>query len=240
MSQSPFFTTIMNYPKPLTYLPKEVCKHMDNSILKGIITNHFSTNTVRGQEFGKYSPSVVCGCLKKAYFEFFNPKQIDGMTKGLFETGNSLHYFVENLLKKSNIFEKIESEKEITLILPSEDRIIISGRADEILYLKNEKERYIIEVKSINDVFKPLPKQEHIIQLMFYLAGLNCKKGFIWYFDRSNYYNNKIFEVEYNHKEFLNIAKNVVYLHNCIKSKTIPQVKECVNDWCDYKEECDG
>ena len=207
-----------------------------------LIDNYFQRSK-REKTIGRYYPSEIGGCLRKTYFSYKIPKEIDKDTIKIFEAGNNLHELVSNIFKskKNQDIELLEEEMPFK---QDEGEFIISGRIDNLILAKEQNKKILIEVKSTK--FLPSEaKQDHISQLQLYMHNTNIHDGTILYIQKDNL-QAKSFDFPYDKNQAEEIIKRFHGLHHCLKqnilppaeSKLIPE-KSWACDYCEYKNECD-
>ena len=87
----------------------------------------------------------------------------------IFEVGNIIHGFVVEVLKsdKNKDIKLLECELPFKINI---DDFVISGRVDDLLLLKSDDKKIIVEVKSTKNVSKvKQPELHHAMQLQFYM-----------------------------------------------------------------------
>jgi CRISPR-associated exonuclease Cas4 len=208
---------------------------------------------------GKYHPSSIPYCMRQTYYKWFVPKRIPAPSLRIMEAGNMTHEWIMKMLQLL-VDEKqiqgevasLESERPFEIVVDAEDDISIRGRFDDFLMLSNDRERYLIEVKSQKSLFYSNDyKKEHAIQAMPYLYVKRPCKGIFIYVDRASY-ETRIFPrdgdgLEYDKNVMSYIFTRVKLLDTYIKSQTLPppegkQIREM--NWqcglCPWKVECDA
>lgn len=199
----------------------------------------------RPKEMGRYYPSEVGSCMRKLWYSYKYPQEVDAGLRKIFEAGNIIHGFVVEVLKseKNKDVELLKSE--MPFQIPAED-FIISGRVDDLILIKSSGKKALVEVKSTKDVsFIKQPQTNHVMQLMFYMEATGVHNGVILYIDKNDL-KSKVFEVEFEYKKASDIFDRFSFLHEHLKKDGIPnpEAKE-VNDmnwmckFCEYKGKCD-
>ncbi len=195
------------------------------------------------KEIGRYYPSEVGGCIRKTWFSYKNPKELDAALLRIFEAGNLLHEFISEAIKseKNPEVELIKNEMPIKI---EEKDFIISGRIDNLVLLRISGKQYLIEVKST----KMLPRQaneSHEMQLQLYMHATNIHSGFILYIQKDNL-TTKAFPFDYNQEIVEDILRRFRELHLALKHNTLPKPEAKLNEekrwmcsYCPYKENCD-
>src|SRR3989338_11237627 len=95
------------------------------------------------KEIGRYYPSEIGGCIRKTWFSYKIPKQLDADTIRIFEAGNILHEFVAEVIRseKNPEVELLQSELPVKI---DEKDFIISGRVDNLILVKIDDTKYLI------------------------------------------------------------------------------------------------
>ena len=206
---------------------------------------------------GRYSPSEIPYCVRQTFYKFYQPKPIPVNSLRIMEAGNMTHEWVKKMLQ-SLVDEKLlhgeiaslENERPFTIVVDTDEDISIGGRFDNFLMLSNDRERYLIEVKSQKSLFYSNEyKKEHAIQTMPYIYMKRPCKGVFIYVDRASY-EIKIFPqdgLDYDPKVMSYIFQRTKLLDSYIKSHTLPppeakQIKEMnwLCGFCPWKIECDA
>lgn len=196
------------------------------------------------KEIGRYYPSEIGGCIRKTWFSYKNPKEVEADLLRIFEAGNLLHEFISDAIKseKNPEIELVKNEMPIKI---EEKDFVISGRIDNLIMLKLNGKQYLVEVKST----KFLPKQaneSHEMQLQLYMHATNIHKGFLLYIQKDNL-QTLAFELEYNEDIAQKILRRFKELHLSLKNNKLPKAeakldkeKNWMCSYCAYKEECDS
>jgi len=197
------------------------------------------------KQIGRYYPSEVGTCIRKVWYSYKYPQDIDPKLRRIFEVGDILHGFVIEVLKseKNKDVELLQSE--MPFKIPMED-FIISGRVDDLVQVKSSGETVLIEVKSTKDVtFVKEPQTNHVMQLMFYMEATGVHNGIILYIDKNNL-SSKIFDIEFDHQKASDIFDRFSILHEHLKKDEVPKPEAMtVADmawmcrFCEYRNKCD-
>jgi CRISPR/Cas system-associated exonuclease Cas4 (RecB family) len=199
----------------------------------------------RPKQVGRYYPSEVGSCLRKLWYSYKYPLEVDSDLLKIFEAGNIIHGFVVEVLKseKNKDVELLKSE--MPFKIEAED-FVVSGRVDDLVLVKSSGKNVLIEVKSTKDLsFVNKPHTNHVMQLMFYMEATGVHNGVILYIDKNDL-KSKVFEVEFDVHKAAEIFDRFKFLHEHLKKDDIPEaeVKE-VEDmkwmckFCEYKDKCD-
>ncbi len=128
--------------------------------------------------------------------------------------------------------------------------IVFSGRADDIIIVQFTKERYVIEVKSTEDLQSKvkkgfLPKKEHKAQLNLYLRAYPKSHGILLYVDRGNFDMEEI-PIEFDAELYESTMQRAEDLHKYLtERKTPPPEGKSAPDfnwqcnYCIHKARCD-
>lgn len=210
---------------------------------------------------GKYSPTELGGCMRNAWFNRIYPLPYDAKSYRAFLMGNILHeLFQKNLdypdryktFKDHPILEGVkwvEAEKSYMYMIPFERtngrRVVISGRLDSIIYLKDRDDPIIVDYKTTKAIKYNLkgPKAAHVTQVNFYLGCALANYGILVYIDKGDL---EIIQhtVPYSQKVFDDMVDYTIKLDNYIVKKEVPDcnVIEMENEgycsYCKYKDKC--
>ncbi len=199
------------------------------------------------KEIGRYYPSEIGGCIRKVWYSYKHPMEIEPDRLKVFEIGNILHDFILQVFKNE---KNANSIKFLTSELPFRMNLkdfIISGRLDDVIIAQENSQKMIIEVKTVRDVRSTnKPNKNHVMQLQFYMHATGISNGIILYVDKTNL-KTKAFEIVYDEKHSLDILKRFSSLHELLKKDVLPideakQSKETVwmCNMCEYRAKCDG
>lgn len=194
------------------------------------------------KKLGRYYPSEIGSCLRKTWYSYKKPKPTDTSLIRIFEAGNMLHSFVEAVIKseKNPEIELLQSEVPFKL---EQSGFLISGRIDDLMLVKIENKKVLVEVKSC----KYLPqgfKKEHESQLQLYMHSVNVYEGVLLYIQKDNL-QTKWFEVKYDSEKIKKILQRFNELHFSLIQDKIPKAEakhdpdlSWLCDKCSWKEEC--
>ncbi len=208
-----------------------------------LIDNYLSREK-RQKQMGRYYPSEIGGCIRKTWFSYKIPKETDKDVVRIFEAGNMVHELIAEVIKSEKNPEIELVESELPFILNEKD-FVVSGRIDNIILIKVNDEKALLEVKSAK--FLPNePKDNHIAQLQLYMHATGIHQGIILYIQKDNLQADW-FRIDYNEKDVMNILEKFNVLHNCLKNSKLPiaeakieKDKNWMCSYCEYKGECDG
>lgn len=200
----------------------------------------------RPKAIGRYFPSEVGQCMRKAWYSYKEPRETDSSLLRVFEAGNRVHEFVVDVLKsdKTPEIELIEAEMPVTLEV---DNFVIAGRIDNMIKINEDGKKVLVEVKSTGNLSMVTEaKREHSMQLQIYMHALQMPYGALLYIEK-NTFKSKVFTVNYD-KEFTHvIIERFRKLHNFLvenklpdpEARMVPDMNWMCN-WCPYKEPCFG
>jgi CRISPR/Cas system-associated exonuclease Cas4 (RecB family) len=209
-----------------------------------LIDQHISRE-YRPKQMGRYYPSEIGNCLRKIWYSYKYPQEIDPDLRKIFEAGDIIHGFVVEVLKSEKNKEVELLKTEIPFKIECED-FLISGRVDDLILVKASGKNVLVEVKSTKNVsFVKKPQTTHVMQLMFYMEATGVHNGVVLYIDKNNL-KSKVFEVEFDQQKAAEIFDRFKFLHEHLKNNELikPEAKLIVDmNWmcrfCEYKEKCD-
>ncbi|MHA1250806.1 MAG: CRISPR-associated protein Cas4 [Candidatus Helarchaeota archaeon] len=196
------------------------------------------------RKIGIYYISEIPYCMRKLWYTYKYPKKHSKKTIRIFERGNILHSWIANILKKSEKVTYLEEEARI--IIPDfKTKLILRGRVDDFIIVKNQKNKYVLEIKTSSGVWKQTRINPfHLMQITPYLMLENCD-GKVIYID-SYSLDTKTFDVKFNWDILEEIFRRARMLHNCLKESMLPppeSKEESERHWecnfCLYQEECE-
>jgi len=206
-----------------------------------LIDSHLA-RTMYYKNIGKYYPSEIGGCLRKTWYSYKQPKPTDTALMRIFQAGNMLHDFVEQVIKskKNPEVKLLQSEMPIKF---KEKNFIVSGRIDNLILVKIENRKVLVEVKSCKYLPKEF-KKDHEMQLQLYMYATKIHEGILLYIQKDNL-QTVWFDVPYNKKTVDKILERFNKLHNSLIISKIPEAEakhDPDRDWmckkCPWQEEC--
>ena len=226
---------------------------MNRAIIAGILIIDFDKlieahlkRERKPKEIGRYYPSEIGSCIRKVWYSYKYPMEIEPDRLKIFEIGNILHDFIIQVFKSEKNVDSINFlESELPFKMDLKD-FIISGRLDDVLIAKEDNRKMIIEVKSIKDIRIALtPNKTHVMQLQLYMHATGIHSGIILYVDKMNL-KTKAFEIPYEEKHSLDILKRFRTLDELLKKDVLPideakQSKDTIwmCNMCEYRAKCD-
>jgi len=199
----------------------------------------------RPKTVGRYYPSEIGSCLRKMWYSYKVPREVEPEVKRIFEVGNIVHGFVVDVLKseKNPHVELLKSEEPFQMKV---DDFIVSGRIDDIILVKQNNEKILVEAKSTKSVeYVREPSPAYVMQLQLYMHHTEVHKGIILYIEKSNL-KSKIFNVDYNERVANDALERFRKIDNCLKQDIIPFAESkhragwgWMCGYCQYKDECE-
>lgn len=200
----------------------------------------------RKKDIGRYYPSEIGSCIRKVWYSYKHPMDVDPEKLKIFEIGNILHDFILQVLKSERNVDSIQFlDSELPFKLDQKD-FTISGRLDDIVIAKDDGHKAIIEVKSVKDIRSfDKPQSTHKMQLQLYMHATGIHDGIILYVDKNNL-KTKSFEIKYEEKHSLDILKRFRILHELLTKDVLPidEAKRSSEmmwmcNMCEYRAKCD-
>jgi len=206
--------------------------------------DNFLKREHRPKGTGNYYPSEIGMCMRKTWFSYKYPQEVKPDLLKIFELGNIIHDFVVNVLKseKNPDVELLKSE------FPFKEQIddfTISGRVDNLILIKLSGKNVLVEVKSIADTgFVREASPHNVVQLQLYMHFTGVHNGILLYVDKKSL-QSKVFVIEYNEKQALEIIERFRKLHKCLTKEVMPdpEARESAKtNWmcryCEYRDKC--
>lgn len=208
------------------------------------LINNYVKREIKEKTVGRYYPSEAGNCIRKVFYSYKNPKEVDLELLKIFEAGNILHEFIVDVLEseKNPHVELLEKESPFTLEI---DDVTISGRVDDIIIVKIDNKVFLVEVKSTSSLkYTDEPSEAHIMQLQLYMNAKNIHNGLIIYLEK-NTLQSKSFHVKYNEKIFEKTIRRLKEIHQYLKENKLPipeariiSTKTWMCKNCQYREDC--
>ena len=200
---------------------------------------------LKPRKIGKYYPSEIGNCLRKVWFTYKKPKEIDKEKLKIFQVGLMLHDFIADVLRSEKTPEVrlIQSEVPFRLKFPEFE---ISGRVDDVLIVERNGKKLLVEVKStklLSMVEEPSPS--HLMQIQLYMHALRIPDGLILYVEKPSL-KTRQYEVKYDPEHVKRIFERFRKLHSFLGKGEIPEPEaklskgmEWMCRYCEYAEECE-
>jgi len=197
------------------------------------------------KQIGRYYPSEVGSCLRKVWYSYKYPQEVNLELRKIFEVGDIIHGFVVEVLKSEKNKEVELLEAEMPFQIDHKD-FTISGRVDDLVLVKISGKKVLVEVKTTKNLsFIERPQTSHLTQLMFYMEATGVHDGVVLYVDKNNL-KSRVFEVEFDTQEAADIFDRFSFLHEHLKEDRVPEPEaKQIEDmkwtckYCEYKEKCD-
>ncbi len=208
-----------------------------------MIDNHLKKEH-KPKGIGRYYPSEIGMCMRKVWYSYKSPQDIEPDLLKVFEVGNIMHDFVVEVLKseKNPDVELLKSEFPFHHEL---DDFVISGRIDNLILVKLENRNVLVEVKSTGNIdFIEEAAPHNIVQLQLYMHALNVHDGILLYIDKRNL-KSKVFQIPYIREEAEKILDRFRKLHSHILANSMPEPEargSVKTMWmcrfCEYRDRC--
>jgi len=208
-----------------------------------LIDRHVARES-RPKSIGRYYPSEIGNCIRKVWYTYNHPLEIDPRVRRIFQLGDILHNFVVEVLKdgKNKDVELLKAEMPFVLNMGD---FIISGRIDDLLLLKSDSTELLVEVKSCKSTeYVKKPMEHHKTQLQFYMYGTQVHNGVLLYIDKSTL-ETKSFEVKFSPKQTKRILNKFRALHKHLTNMSLPvgeakrrKETKWMCGYCEYKDKC--
>jgi len=208
-----------------------------------MIDNHLKKEH-RPKGAGRYYPSEIGMCMRKVWYSYKYPQEIEPELLKVFEVGNIMHDFVVEVLKseKNPDVELLKSEFPFHQEL---DDFVISGRIDNLILLKIQNKNVLVEVKSTGNIdFIEEAAPHNVVQLQLYMHALGVHDGILLYIDKRNL-RSKVFPIPYDKEEAERIIERFRKLHTYLTTDAIPEPEARASHktlWmcklCEYREKC--
>lgn len=208
----------------------------------------------------RFSPTELSGCLRNSYYNRLFPEEYDDKTYLNFLYGNVIHELFQKHLdwkERDKVLKEIigdniryvENEKAFHYLLPMEktnnERIIISGRLDSIIYLKDNPIPVVVDYKTTGMIKynEKAPKDAHVSQINFYLGCMLADYGILVYVNKPDL---KIIQhtVPWSPQVFNDMIDFAITLKKSIDTNTVPDcdvIKMEQDGYCSYckhKDKC--
>jgi CRISPR/Cas system-associated exonuclease Cas4 (RecB family) len=208
-----------------------------------LIDKHISRES-RPKSIGRYYPSEIGRCIRKVWYSYKYPAEVEPELRRVFELGDILHDFIVDVLRDGKTPDVELLETEMPFKFPFND-FLISGRIDDLMLLKADSKKILVEVKSCQSVKRIRgPMLHHKTQLQFYMYATQVHTGILLYVDKSTL-DTKSFNVNFSQKQARKILNKFRALHKHLTNGTLPAAeskKQKETKWmcgyCEYREKC--
>lgn len=208
-----------------------------------LIDKHI-TRERRPKSVGRYYPSEIGRCIRKVWYTYKYPTEIEPELRRVFELGNILHDFIVEVIRSEKTPEVELLKSEMPFKFPFKD-FVVSGRIDDLMLLKSGRKKILVEVKSCKSIKRVKgPMQHHKTQLQFYMYATRVHSGMLLYVDKSTL-ETKSFKVAFSPKKGKQILNKFRALHKHLTNGSLPAAeakKRKETKWmcgyCEYKGKC--
>ncbi len=209
------------------------------------LIERFLERETEEKKIGRYYPSEIGRCLRNLYYSYKYPVKVKPRLLKIFELGNIMHDFVVKVLKSEKIPEIELVDYEIPIEMKIDD-FTVSGRIDDLILVKRDNRKVLIEVKSCKDIRNVAkPQNSHMIQLQFYMHATGIKEGILLYIDKTTL-ETKSFRLEYDPFWAELIVERFRRLHKALvndelplpEAKIVEEIRWMCN-FCEYREKCE-
>lgn len=193
---------------------------------------------------GRYYPSEVGYCLRKTWYSYNHPLETDKHLIKVFEIGNMVHDFVVRVLQSEKNEEVELIGAEIPFVFDN-DGYTVSGRIDDLVLVKLNGIKVLVEVKSTSYLGINEPSEQHVMQLQLYMHNTGIHHGIVLYVEK-NSLKSKAFPVAYNKDMADKILRRFSYLHSSLTCNSLPFAEAKIEpkmNWmcksCPYLDKCE-
>lgn len=176
--------------------------------------NYKRKHTIRPSEMGGCTRAIVYDILNFPSDDIIEPK-----LKRIFDNGHAVHErYLEKYFPKLNIICKVwktihgkKKYVDFSEVTIRDEDLWLVGKPDAIIFHPVTGERYVFELKSINqESFWKLeePESSHIYQAHIYMYMTNLTKAILFYEDK-NKQNIKEFEVKFDRNIMYTIIQKI-------------------------------
>jgi CRISPR/Cas system-associated exonuclease Cas4 (RecB family) len=189
------------------------------------------------KQVGRYYPSEVGACLRKTWFSFKFPKEIDAEKRRIFETGNIVHDYIVHVFQSEKTPEVELLKSEMPFVMNCGE-FVVSGRVDDVLLVKASGKTVLVEVKSAARLPRA-PSGHHAAQLQFYMHATGVHNGALLYAEK-NTLNSVVYTVPYDERAASEGIARFAALHKALLEDKAPEPEAKLRSemrwWCDYCE----
>ncbi|MBS3074651.1 PD-(D/E)XK nuclease family protein [Candidatus Pacearchaeota archaeon] len=207
------------------------------------LIDNYLQREVFPRSVGRYWPSEAGGCLRKTWFTFRIPKEVEKPLSRIFEMGNRVHDLIADVIQseKNKHVKLIDRELPVKIQRPE---YIVSGKIDDLILVVVDGTKHLVEVKSVK-YLPGEPRSEHLMQLQLYMHSTEVHNGIMLYVKKDDF-QIKQFEVNYDEKSVRDILARFDKLHKHLVEDKIPgpeakliEEKNWMCSFCPYVKECD-
>ncbi len=209
-----------------------------------VLINNYLRRELKPKTVGRYYPSEIGSCLRKVWYSYTLPKETEAELRKIFFVGEMIHNFIVDVIKSEKNPSVELAAAEFPFVVAVDD-FTISGRVDDIVVLKVDQRKVLIEVKSTSYIeYLDAPKEAHAIQLLLYMQAIKIFDGFVLYVEK-NTLKTKSFPVAYDEALVTLTLNRFRKLHQHLTSNMLPDPEARIVKalhWmcatCNYREEC--
>ncbi len=210
-----------------------------------MVTRHIERESRHVKRAGRYYPSEIGGCMRKTWYSYKYPQQVQPELLKIFEVGNMLHGFVVEVLKSEKNKDVQLLQSEFPLKIETAD-FTVSGRVDDLVLVKTSGQTIVVEVKSTKSIdYVSEASEAHAMQLQLYMHATGIHNGMVLYVDKNNL-QSKQFPIDYDEKQVKEILERFGQLHQLLTKSLLPideakkdERKQWMCKFCEYTEKCD-
>ncbi len=204
----------------------------------------FLSRELKEKKPGRYYPSEIGGCLRKTWFSYKDPRETGADLVRVFQAGNLVHDFVADVLRSEKNPDVVLLKEEMPFEI-TQDGFIISGRIDDLVLLKIEGRKVLVEVKSTSSLaYVNEPSEAYVMQLQLYMHQVGVHDGMILYIEK-NTLQAKWFNVGYDKDIAMDTIERFQVLHESLINDEMPEAESKIDEkksWlcksCQWKDKC--
>jgi hypothetical protein len=189
-----------------------------------------------------YVTDLVKPCQKSAYMDIVDPKEYSVESQRVFESGRLIEDWWVHVLERTPGLVVLGKQLPARYV---DGGLEIHGRVDALCQHEN-RALVVHEVKSAKSTgYISAPKEEHLLQVQFYLGCLSVDWGQVDYLDKRVMLQGdgvsveKCFTVERDPGMFAEMVRRGRVLSEAVKVTVSPQGNPCwLCDYCLHKEDC--
>ena len=205
-----------------------------------LIENYLSRE-LKVKKVGRYYASDVGNCLRRIWFSYKFPKQVDVKVLKIFKAGEILHDFIANVIKSEKNKDVELISNEIPIQIDAKD-FVIYGKVDDVILVKAGNKKILVEIKTATNL-PERHKMEHELQLQIYMGALGIRDGMIVYIQKNNL-ETISFNISFSEILFRQAIERFRILHNSLISDVCPEPEGKKLGWlcngCPWRKECES
>jgi len=189
----------------------------------------------RDRQIGVYYPSEISfPCLRSLFLRYKHPEPPKKTLMRRFYKGDLWHNVMQTILGENRRVTLVEKEKSVRVDVGG---FSLHGRLDALIMEPQRQQKYVVEIKTI-EAFKylnhgsgqyqpvPLPKEEHLAQLMFYLKCVgDAEGGLLLYIQKNRFFDEepfKWFTVKFDGDIYDRMVERAAELHGFLVDGRLP------------------